>query len=99
MLLELKAVQQPAFAHEIHLINYLTATGIDVGLLINLGQQRLAVKRKHRLYRPSHRTVTVTASLSTELPAASKARTKNVCSPGPLIGQRVEYGAALAVAN
>ena len=35
-------------AHEIQLVNYLVATGIPVGLLINLGATRAAVKRKVR---------------------------------------------------
>lgn len=49
VLLELKAVSQLAVAHEVQLISYLTATGVDVGLLINFGQQRLVVKRKQRV--------------------------------------------------
>lgn len=51
VLVELKVVAQLVFAHEMQLINYLMATGVDVGLLINFGQQRLEVKRKHRVYK------------------------------------------------
>lgn len=53
VLLELKAVQALAPAHEVQLVNYLTATGIEVGLLLNFGGQRLEYKRKSRIYRPS----------------------------------------------
>ena len=52
VLIENKAVQALATAHEVQLVNYLTATGIDVGLLINFGGNRLEFKRKHRLYKP-----------------------------------------------
>ena len=51
LILELKAVQSLHIAHEIQLVNYLTATGIDHGLLINLGSDELQFKRKYRVYR------------------------------------------------
>ena len=51
VLIENKAVQSIAVAHEVQLVNYLTATGIEVGLLLNFGSQRLEFKRKHRTYR------------------------------------------------
>jgi len=35
-------------AHEIQLVNYLVATGIPVGLLINFGETRADVKRRVR---------------------------------------------------
>ena len=38
-------------AHEIQLVNYLTATGVDNGLLINFGSEELQFKRKYRVYR------------------------------------------------
>ena len=41
LILELKAVQSLHMAHEIQLVNYLTATGIDDGLLINFGSEEL----------------------------------------------------------
>ena len=51
LILELKAVQSLHMAHEIQLVNYLTATGIDNGLLINFGSEELQFKRKFRVYR------------------------------------------------
>ena len=51
LILELKAVQSLHMAHEIQLVNYLTATGIDDGLLINFGSEELQFKRKYRMYR------------------------------------------------
>jgi len=52
ILLENKAVQALATAHEVQLVNYLTATGIEIGLLLNFGANRLEFKRKTRTYRP-----------------------------------------------
>ena len=40
VLVELKAVQTLSKAHEVQLVNYLTATGIDIGLLLNFGPSR-----------------------------------------------------------
>ena len=52
VMIELKANQALVLANEAQLVNYLTATGIEIGLLINFGAQRLEFKRKSRLYRP-----------------------------------------------
>jgi GxxExxY protein len=52
VILEIKAVRTLAPAHEVQLVNYLTATGIDVGLLLNFGAARLEYKRKARLLDP-----------------------------------------------
>jgi GxxExxY protein len=52
VLIEIKAVQALVAAHEVQLVNYLTATGIEIGLLFNFGSTRLEVKRKTRTYRP-----------------------------------------------
>lgn len=52
VMLELKANQALAPANEVQLVNYLTATGIEVGLLLNFGAERLEFKRKTRTYRP-----------------------------------------------
>lgn len=45
IILELKSIQDLHPAHEAQLNNYLKATGMEVGLLINFGQE-LEVKRK-----------------------------------------------------
>ena len=45
VILELKSVSQVHPAHEAQLINYLKATGIKVGLLINFGE-KVEIKRK-----------------------------------------------------
>jgi len=50
--IENKAVQNLSLAHEVQLVNYLTATGIEIGLLLNFGAESLQFKRKSRLYRP-----------------------------------------------
>jgi GxxExxY protein len=47
---ELKATQVLAKEHEVQLVNYLVATGLDTGLLINFGKS-VTVKRKFREYR------------------------------------------------
>jgi GxxExxY protein len=48
VILELKAVEAFNKAHEVQTVNYLTATGLDIGLLINFGSERLQFKRKFR---------------------------------------------------
>lgn len=55
LILELKANQLLAKAHEVQLVNYLVATGIDEGLLLNFGAEKLEYKRKFRL--PKHEQV------------------------------------------
>ena len=52
IILELKACQLLHARHEAQLVNYLVATGLDVGLLINFGGDSLQFKRKHRIYHP-----------------------------------------------
>jgi len=49
LIVELKAVRGVLPEHQAQVINYLKATGIDVGLLVNFGAPKLEVKR---LYRP-----------------------------------------------
>jgi GxxExxY protein len=51
VVIELKAVQALAREHEVQLVNYLTATKIDVGLLLNFGPS-VQIKRKFREYKP-----------------------------------------------
>ncbi len=55
ILIENKAVQTLAPAHEVQLVNYLTATGIEIGLLLNFGTSRLEFKRKTRTFRKTLR--------------------------------------------
>lgn len=49
LILELKAVQILTREYEVQLVNYLSATGINDGLLINFGSS-VEVKRKFRRY-------------------------------------------------
>jgi GxxExxY protein len=51
VIVELKAVQSLTKEHEVQLVNYLTATKMDIGLLINFGSS-VQIKRKHREYKP-----------------------------------------------
>ena len=53
LILELKAVMGLNVSHEVQLVNYLTSTGIDNGLLVNFGSEKLQYKRKYRVYHPS----------------------------------------------
>ena len=52
VIVEIKAIQALAKAHEIQLVNYLTATGLDEGLLLNFGAERLQFKKKFRSAKP-----------------------------------------------
>jgi GxxExxY protein len=45
VLVELKAVQAITPEHQAQIINYLNATGIEVGLLINFGKPKLEYRR------------------------------------------------------
>ena len=45
VIVELKAVKAIAAEHQAQIINYLNATGIEVGLLINFGISKLEYKR------------------------------------------------------
>ncbi len=46
VILELKSVNQIAKAHEIQLINYLVATNMPIGLIVNFAENKVQVKRK-----------------------------------------------------
>ena len=48
IIVELKSVRHLAQRHEVQLVNYLVATGKDVGLLLNFGEERVEAKRKVR---------------------------------------------------
>ena len=45
VIVELKAAKAIAPQHQAQMINYLKATGIEVGLLINFGNPKLEYKR------------------------------------------------------
>ena len=47
IIVEVKALSNLAAVHEVQLVNYLKATGLNVGLLINFGQ---SVKVKRRIF-------------------------------------------------
>jgi GxxExxY protein len=49
LIVETKAIQLLATAHEVQLVNYLVATGVNEGLLLNFGAERLGFKKKFRL--------------------------------------------------
>lgn len=48
VILELKSVKQIIRAHEMQLVNYLVATGIEVGLILNFAEENVEIKRKVR---------------------------------------------------
>ncbi|HEX9023672.1 MAG TPA: GxxExxY protein [Geobacteraceae bacterium] len=48
ILLELKAVKDLAPEHQAQTINYLKATGIEIGLLVNFGNPKLEYRRFQR---------------------------------------------------
>ena len=48
IILELKSVRRIVKSHEVQLVNYLTATGLDVGLIINFAESKVEIKRKVR---------------------------------------------------
>lgn len=50
VIIELKAIRKLNKEHEVQLVNYLTATGVDTGLLINFGPS-VQIKRKSRIYK------------------------------------------------
>jgi len=52
VILELKSVNEFHPAHEAQLVNYLHATALEVGLLLNFGAPQLGIKRKHKTYKP-----------------------------------------------
>lgn len=49
VIVELKSVRTLLMVHEVQLVNYLKATGIDIGLLLNFGEQKVEVRRKLRV--------------------------------------------------
>ena len=53
VVVELKATEQNNPVYSIQLVNYLMASGIDNGLLINYGETSFRPIRKYRTYTPS----------------------------------------------
>ncbi|MBO5345593.1 MAG: GxxExxY protein [Paludibacteraceae bacterium] len=51
VIVEIKAVAQLNKVHELQLVNYLTTTHINHGILVNFGGDRFEVKRKYREYK------------------------------------------------
>jgi GxxExxY protein len=51
IIIELKAVRAIAKEHEVQLVNCLTATQVDIGLLLNFGSS-VEMKRKFREFKP-----------------------------------------------
>ena len=56
VIVEIKAVEKLAAAHEAQLVNYLVATNTPIGLLINFGSKSVEVKRKYKDYKPTEQT-------------------------------------------
>ncbi|MCK4909870.1 MAG: GxxExxY protein [Planctomycetes bacterium] len=50
IIIELKSVRKIIKEFEVQLVNYLTATGKEVGLLLNFGEKKVDVKRKIRVF-------------------------------------------------
>jgi GxxExxY protein len=48
IIVELKSIRRIDTAHEAQLVNYLVATGKDIGLLLNFAERKVEVKRKVR---------------------------------------------------
>jgi len=51
VIVEIKAVRTLNQAHKVQMVNYLTATGINTGLLLNSGPSA-EIKQKFRQYKP-----------------------------------------------
>ncbi len=51
LIVELKAVEALTTAHSVQIVNYLSATRLDTGLLLNFGARSLQFKTKTREYR------------------------------------------------
>lgn len=51
VIIELKATHTLVPINEVQLVNYLTATGIDDGILINFGSEKIEIRHRTRLYK------------------------------------------------
>ena len=63
IIVELKAVQALTRDHEIQLVNYLAATEVETGLLINFGSPSVQVRRKFRTFKPKSSPVNLAENL------------------------------------
>jgi GxxExxY protein len=61
VILELKSVSRIIRAHEIQLVNYLTATHKEVGLILNFSKTKVEVKRKVRNLKTAGSTGLITS--------------------------------------
>jgi GxxExxY protein len=52
LLLELKATEHLPLSAEVQTVNYLKASGLQIGLILNFGAAPLQIKRKYRDPRP-----------------------------------------------
>lgn len=77
VIVELKAVESLHKIHEVQLVNYLKATGIEVGLLINFGPEKIEVRRRALVLPPipSHPVNPVHPEILSPLPNPSKETT------------------------
>ena len=57
LIVELKAAETLAVAHSVQLVNYLAASKLDLGLLLNFGAKSLEFRTKTRLFEPSPNSV------------------------------------------
>ncbi|MDD3965795.1 MAG: GxxExxY protein [Candidatus Neomarinimicrobiota bacterium] len=48
IVIEIKSVHHILPFHEMQLVNYLNASGLDLGLLINFGESKVDIRRKLR---------------------------------------------------
>lgn len=49
VIVELKTVADLGLEHELQLVNYLEATGLETGLLVNFGSKQVQIRRKYRI--------------------------------------------------
>ncbi|MDZ7797337.1 MAG: GxxExxY protein [Candidatus Marinimicrobia bacterium] len=49
IIVELKSLHHIMPVHEVQIVNYLNATGLDLGLLINFAESKVDVRRKVRI--------------------------------------------------
>ncbi len=51
LILELKSVSKLCTSHEVQVVNYMNATGIEDGLLINFGPDKVELMHKYKNYK------------------------------------------------